>query len=432
MSLVRTSLLNGIAVVVKIGSALVLNKVLAIYVGPAGYAMIGQFQNVVSIVVSLAGGVMGTGVTKATAEHFDDETAQHRVWRTAVKFSILASLLSGAALLLFANRLALWLLDDASMSSIFVWLAVTLPAMAANNMLMAILNGKKEVGIYVMANIFGSVVSLVVTGILAFTAGLYGALVAFTINPALVLLSTAAVVARRDWFRPRFLWGEINRSALRGLAGFGLMGLTSGLAVPFSFMLIRDNLASHMGLTAAGYWQASWKISEIYLMLITTTLSVYYLPRLAEIKCARELKGEIFKIYRLVLPIVVAGALAIYGLRDLIIRTLFTPEFSPMRDLFGWQLTGDVIKVAAWVLAYVMLGRAMVKMYIASEILFAALLVFLSWVFVKIFGTVGISMAYALNYAIYLVAMALMTRGVLNTMKQVPVSPARIALEDGA
>ncbi len=64
MSLVKTSLLNGIAVIVKMLSALMLNKVLAIYVGPSGYAIIGQFQNVASILVSFSGGVLATGVTK--------------------------------------------------------------------------------------------------------------------------------------------------------------------------------------------------------------------------------------------------------------------------------------------------------------------------------------------------------------------------------
>jgi hypothetical protein len=41
MSLVKTSLLKGIAVAVKVASALVLNKILAIYVCPAGYVIIG-------------------------------------------------------------------------------------------------------------------------------------------------------------------------------------------------------------------------------------------------------------------------------------------------------------------------------------------------------------------------------------------------------
>lgn len=419
MSLVKTSLLNGIAVAVKVASALVLNKILAVYVGPSGYAIIGQFQNAVSILVSFAGGVMATGVTKATAQHFDDEAKQHAVWQTAIRFSLGASLVAAVSLLFIGNSLAQWLLHRADMSSVFVWLALALPAMAANNLLLAIVNGKKEVGIYVIANIIGSFLSILMIGLLAYYFGLYGALVAFTINPAIVLLSTATMIARRDWFKVKFLWGQMNRPALRQLSGFGLMGLTSALTMPVTFMLIRDHLTTNLGLTAAGYWQASWKISEIYLMLVTTTLSVYYLPRLAEIRTASELKTEIIKIYRFVMPIVAVGAVTIYLLRDFIIHVLFTPSFLPMRELFPWQLVGDVIKIGSWILAYIMLGRAMVKFFVLTEIAFSILFFLLSWLLVNSFGLVGVSMAYAINYCCYWAVMGYLVR---NEMRQMEVA----------
>ena len=408
MNLVKTSLLNGIAVAVKVASALLLNKVLAIYVGPAGYAVIGQFQNAVSVVVSLAGGVVATGVTKMTAQHFDDKPKQHAVWQTAIRFSLGASVMAAVSLLLIGDSLAQWLLHRADMSSVFVWLALTLPALATNNLLLAIVNGKKEVGIYVTANIIGSVLSILVTGSLAFNFGLYGTLVAFTINPAIVLLSTAAIVARRNWFKARFLWGQVNRPILRELSGFGLMGLTSALMAPFTHILIRNQLTTNLGLAPAGYWQASWKISEIYLMLVTTTLSVYYLPRLAEIRNATELKAEILKVYRFVMPVVMAGAATIYLLRDFIIHTLFTPDFLPMRELFPWQLAGDVIKIGSWILAYIMLGRAMVKSFVMTEIFFSISFFLLSWLFVSIFGLVGVPTAYATNYSVYWALMAIL------------------------
>lgn len=416
MTLVKTSLLNGIAVAVKVASALVLNKILAVYVGPAGYAIIGQFQNAVSIVVNLAGGLLVTGVTKATAQHFDDEARQYAVWQTAIRFSLGASLIAGVALLFAGDWLSARLLHRADMFSVFVWLALALPAMAANNLLLAIVNGKKEVGIYVTANIIGSLISMLVTGLLAYNFGLHGALVAFTINPAIVLLSTAIMITRRDWFKARLLWGQMNRPALRELSGFGLMGLTSALTVPISYMIIRDHLATNLGLAAAGYWQASWKISEIYLMLVTTTLSVYYLPRLAEIRTAPALKTEIIKVYRFVMPIVAVGAVTIYILRDFIIHVLFTPDFLPMRELFPWQLAGDVIKIGSWILAYIMLGRAMVRYFVITEIVFSILFVLLSWLLVGIFGLVGVAMAYATNYSLYWICMWFLVRNEVRNM----------------
>ena len=289
MSLVKTSLLNGIAVAVRVASSLVLNKILAVYVGPAGYAVIGQFQNMASIITSLAGSLLATGVTKITAQHFDDLEKQRRVWKTAIRYSLAASLLAGLVLLLLGNSLSERLLHRSDMGSVFVWLALSLPALTLNNLLLAVINGKKEIGIYVISNIVGSLLGLIVTGVLISYYALYGALVAFTINPALVLLTTAWLVRQRDWFKPSNFIGAMDKVAIKELAGFGLMGLVSALAGPIIFILIRDHLSNSFGLANAGYWQATTKISDTYLMLMVSTLSVYYLPRLGEIRKADEL-----------------------------------------------------------------------------------------------------------------------------------------------
>jgi PST family polysaccharide transporter len=182
-------------------------------------------------------------------------------------------------------------------------------------------------------------------------------------------------------------------------------------------MLIRDHLSSHLDLASAGYWQASWKVSEIYLMLVTTTLSVYYLPRLAEIRTATDLRVEIMKVYRFVMPVVTVGAITIFVLRDFIINTLFTSDFLPMRELFTWQLTGDVIKIGSWILAYIMLGRAMVKVFVITEISFSISFVLISWALIEMYGLVGVSMAYVINYLLYWICMGYLVRHEMRKMK---------------
>lgn len=416
MSLIKTSFLNGIAVAVKVATAMLLNKILAVYVGPVGYAALGQFQNALAVAASLAGGVMASGVTKGTAEHFDDEARQHAVWQTAVKLTLVATAIASATFLLAGPWLSELLLQRFDMSSVFVWAGLALPAIAANNLLLAIINGKKEVGIYVAANIIGSLTSLCVVGLLTNAWGLYGALLALAISPAVLLLGTGALISRLSWFKVKFLWGKTHSTMLRELSGFGLMGLTSALAAPLTYMLIRNHLSISLDLSAAGYWQASWKISELYLMLVTTTLSVYYLPRLAEIKTAHDMKSEILKVYSLVLPVVVVGAGVIYVLRDFIVEILFSPDFGPMRELFLWQLTGDVLKIGSWVLSFIMLGRAMVKAFVLTELAFSLSFYLLTIMMTSRFGLSGVSMAYAINYFIYWAVMAYLVKHVMRRM----------------
>ncbi|MET0321656.1 MAG: O-antigen translocase [Duganella sp.] len=417
MSLIRSSLLNGIAVAVKVGAAMLLNKVLAVYVGPSGYAVIGQFQNALAVALSLGGGVMGPGVTKGTAQHFDNRAQQHAVWQTALKLTLSATLVASIIFIVAHQWLSGKLLERADMGSVFIGLGLALPAIALNNLLLAIINGKKDVATYVSANIAGSLLSLIVVAALTYLWGLYGALLAIAISPAAALLATGALVARRDWFKLTSLWGKIDRPTVRELSGFGLMGLTSAIMAPLSYMFIRNHLSAALGLDAAGYWQASWKISEIYLMLVTLTLSMYYLPRLAEIKTRAELGKEIRKVYSVVLPTVVIAALVMYVLRDFITERLFSRDFAPMRDLFFWQLTGDVLKIGSWILSYIMLGRAMVRTFVATEVIFAVSFYLLTVAFVATYGLQGVAMAYAANYLVYWIVMAILVKNEMKRME---------------
>lgn len=172
MTLIRTSALNALAVATRMLTLLGLNKILAFYVGPTGYAALGQFQNAVQMLTSLASGSINVGVTKFTAEYHKDESYQQRVWMTAGTIALVGSLVTVFVILGMKGHLATWFLKDETYSSIFVWFSAALVFLSFNSLLLAILNGKKDIYRYVVANITGSVFSLVITTILVVKWGL--------------------------------------------------------------------------------------------------------------------------------------------------------------------------------------------------------------------------------------------------------------------
>lgn len=415
MNLLKTSALNGIAVLIKTATMFILNKVLAIYVGPSGYAVIGQFQNFIQIVTSFAGGAINTAVIKYTAEYYEDESRQRAIWRTAGSIVFLFSIIIAFLILIFQRQLSVYIFQTDEFQSVFVWFAVFLLFFNFNALFLAILNGKKEILKLVIANIVGSLFSLAITGILAFKFGLYGALVALSIYQSTAFLTTLLLCYKADWFRFKYLFGKIEPNITRKFAGFALMALTSALCIPLSQIAIRTYMTGEFGIEYAGYWEAMIRLSGAYLMLVTTTLSVYYLPRLSELSAISDIKKEVYLGYKVIFPVALLGALLVYLLRDWIIGLLFTDEFLPMRDLFLWQMIGDSLKVGSWILAYLMLSKAMTKLFIITEILFASTLVGLTYIFTKIFGFEGVSIAYLINYALYWIVMSLF---VFRTLKR--------------
>jgi PST family polysaccharide transporter len=408
MTLIRTSLLNSIAVGVRILTTLILNKIFAVYVGPAGYAVIGQFQNFVNMLVALASGAVNTGVTKYTAEYYDDEARQVSVWRTAGTIALVGSIGTGLLIALLQRFLAGWILKDPAFAGVFVWLGAGLVLFTLNGLLLAILNGKKEVNRYVVANIAGSLVGLGITGGLAVWRGLYGALVALAINQSIVFAVTLALCWRTPWFHLRNLAGRVEPTALKSLGRFSLMAVAAAACAPAATMVIRSHLGATFGMAAAGQWEALTRLSGLYLLVVTNPLTIYYLPRISEIRDPAELRLEIRKAYRFLLPVAVASAIALYLLRDLIVVTLFTAKFAPMRDLFAWQMAGDVVKTAGFLLTYVLLGKAMVTAYVTTEIVFAATWVGLVWLMTGWFGLQGAQIAYFVNYVLYWGVMAVL------------------------
>lgn len=413
MTLIKTSLLNGIAVVIKMLTMLGLNKILAIYVGPAGYAAIGNFQNAAQMITTFASGAINTGVVKYTAEYHDDEEKQRQVWRTAGTIAVLGSVITGIGVAVFSKQIAQWFLQDESYNTVFIWFSVTLVFFIFNTLLLAILNGKKEIHRYIIANIAGSLFALAVTSVLAVQFGLHGALTALAIHPSFAFVVTLYLCYKADWFKFSYLFGRLDKQVVLNLSKYTAMALTSAACVPVSHILIRTHLADTLGMDAAGYWEAMWRLSAAYLMLVTTTLSLYYLPKLSELKDPKEIKAEILQGYKIILPVAAACGLVIYLLRDFIIGVLFTSDFIPMRDLFAWQMVGDTLKIGSWILAYLMLGKAMTKLFISTEIIFAANFYGLTVMLTNLYGLEGVTIAHAVNYAVYWVMMAVLIGNVV-------------------
>ncbi|MCO8091483.1 O-antigen translocase [Acinetobacter pseudolwoffii] len=406
MNLLQTSVLNGVAVLIKTITLFVLNKILAVYLGPTGYAALGQFQNFIQMVTTFAGSAINTAVIKYTAEYHEDESKQRAIWKTAGSIVFVFSLMFAFLILIFQRQLSLYIFHTLEYQTVFVWFAVFLLFFNFNTLFLAILNGKKEILKLVLANIAGSLFALIVTSILAIKLHLYGALIALSIYQSIAFIVTLFLCYRADWFKFSSLFGKIDLEITKKLSSFIWMALVSAICVPLSQILIRAYLSQEFGLAYAGYWEAMIRLSTVYLMLVTTTLGVYYLPRLSELKMIDEIKKEVYLGYKFLFPLAVAGGVVIFVLRDLIINVLFSPSFAPMQSLFFWQMMGDALKIGSWILAYLMLSKAMTKLYISTEIIFTLSLIALTYVCTQLFGFEGVSIAYLINYGMYWVVIS--------------------------
>jgi PST family polysaccharide transporter len=183
--------------------------------------------------------------------------------------------------------------------------------------------------------------------------------------------------------------------------------------VPVSQLFIRNFVMTRISPVAAGYWQGVVKLSDMYMGVITSSLALYYLPRLSEIKEINELRKEIFLGYSILMPLMIILGLTIFFLRDFITHTLYAPSFGPMRELFPFQLLGDFFKIASWLLAFLMLAKAKGKMFIITEVIFSLSYLIFSLLFIENYGIVGATYSYCLNYFLYFILFVFLFRNVI-------------------
>lgn len=414
MTLIKTSVLSAISTIIKVIAGFVSIKVVAVYVGPSGLALMGQMQNFISMMSSVASAGVNSGVVKYTAEHYEDEQIKQKIWSSALKISLVLIIPMAIGIIFLADFISMQLLNTAEYSSIFIVFAITVIFFVLNGLLTSILNGQKEIKKLTILNIVGSLFGLAVTILLVTQYELYGALIAGIVSQSIVFFITLAFVLKSSWFKLSMFLGSMDKEYRNKLLKYSLMTITYIITSSLSQIYIRHYLGANIGWDEAGYWQAIWRISETYLMLITTTLTIYYLPKLSSIQDKVELRKELLYGYKIIMPIVIVMALGIYIFRDFIISILFSEAFSPMAQLFFYQLIGDVIKIAAWLLGFIMVAKAMTRLSIFSEIFFACSFVGFVVLFVNIYGLIGVTIAFMVNYLIYMIFLYFSLRGYLS------------------
>ncbi|EOR5933513.1 O181 family O-antigen flippase, partial [Escherichia coli] len=389
--------------------ALIINKVISIFIGPSGIALIGQFQNLIQMTNTLSQGGILSGVTKYTAEYNKHSPENlENLWGTALRIITFLSIIIGLLLFFFAGTLSSYLFSTQGYSVFIQLLGCVTIFTSVNNYALAILNGLKKIKLYVLVNIYQSIISLILSILFVILYSLKGAFLALILNQSVVFITLLFVFYKNSkLINIKKIIRHMSNEEVKKLFSFSLMALTSAIVGPVSLMLIRNYIQGNISINASGYWQSMWYISSMYLLVVTTTLSIYYLPRLSELVSNDDLKIELIKGIKIIVPLVVAASLTVYLLRDFIISLLFTSEFLSMRNLFQWQVCGDVLKITAWLFSYVLIAKAQSKIFIILEVINFSLFTALSIFMIHIYGLIGGSYGYFLSNLIYLILVSI-------------------------
>nr|WP_255710705.1 O-antigen translocase [Flavobacterium sp. K77] len=406
--------LNSLSVFVKIISGLITSKLLAVFVGPSGMGLVGNFRVFFSALEGISTLGFQNGVVKYTAENENDSFYLKKMAFTVSFTLMLVSIIIGVTLFCFASYWnAVVFGSSVRYDFVFKVVALSLPWYVLSLIWVAVANGlgyyKRVLGVAIA----GNSASILLTVYLIYQFKTTGAVLLVALVPAVWFLVTMLLMPKVVQIGTLFSMRYFDFKILKSLSSYSIMALFAAVASPFVYLIIRKEIVLSLGLEQAGYWETMVRIASYYMLFVTSIVSIYYFPKLAQAKSTTDSKLIFRNFYQTILPVFIVMVIVIFLCRDFIIQFLFAPSFKPVDDLFFLQLLGDIFKVAALILGYQFFAKKHTVAFLVSEFLSLLFLYLSSYFLMNIYGLKGVVMAQALDNFLYFVVLLTYFRKIL-------------------
>ncbi|MDQ1228602.1 O-antigen translocase [Sphingomonas sp. SORGH_AS_0879] len=375
-------------------------KFIAVIVGPAGLGLLGNLMSVATIMTVFAGGGIMNGITKYVAEYHSDLARLTKFLGSATLFGLVASAIVMVATLVAARPLASILFGHGGMAWIIPLVGVAHFLCFVGGAVVATVNGQRRPVDFAIITVAGYLGAVPVAFGLIRLGGVAGAAVALLAVAASTAIPAVIIAYRRGLLalaRPRMERGDIRR-----LLRYTGISAISAIAFPMTEIIIRTQLTGHLDIASTGIWQGLTRLSGAIMGFYTVFLATSHMPRLSAISDRRQAGAAVVRALRIVGPTFAGCAALVYLARPIIVPLLFSDAFQPMEKVLGWQLLGDTLRVCSYVVGFLGIAKAALKIHIIAELTQCGLyLLFTLLALHAGYGLREVAQAYALTYGIY-------------------------------
>ncbi|WP_277602634.1 O-antigen translocase, partial [Citrobacter freundii] len=345
-----------------------ISKVVAVYTGPAGMAGLGQLQNLVTFINGFVSSQVSQGINRYSSEYKGDFNKAKYYWRASLQLSVIACAIIICIGGVFSQSISSFLFTTKEFYWIIILALAVVPLNVINNIFLGVLNGLGDHYRFFLASGCAIVSSVISMSILVYFLGMKGALIAAALNNAVAGLWLVFIVYKSPWFKKDFWIGRTTSFHLGEMRNYFFMGVIGALTGPISLIIVRTILTKEYSVDYAGYWQSVSKLSEAYLAVLTTALTVYYFPKTAAAKTVNEYISVLRSGCIIVVPFAIVFAASIFIGKEYILKILFSHDFIRAKPLFLFQNIGDVFRISSWLFATILLAKGYFRINAILEI----------------------------------------------------------------
>ena len=407
--------LNSFSVVVSFVLGIFSSKIISVFLGTSGMALMGSFKNFSGMLKSVATLGISNAVVKLFVENKEDKEELSIIYSTFFWLFLGIATLLCVGVVLTAPMLSNFLFYSNQYATPLRFFGLFLPLMVINSFWLAIYNGLEKYKSIILIQVISNVVLFGTTAFLIVENNIEGGLLSVAVGECLMVGVTFVFVRKDKQYFQFQLQKILNVKYLKIIQKFGFMALLSAVVVPATLMIIRNTIVKYYTIEEAGLWDAINRLSGFYMMFFSSGLSLYYMPKLASIHTESEFKNELKEYYKIFVPLFLVMLVVLYLAKSMILKVAFTEEFSKINDLLIWQLMGDFFRIMTLAFGFQVLVKTMMKRYFLIEMIFNGTYLFLALYLLPTFGIKGALQAYCGANILSFLVILLMFRKLFST-----------------
>lgn len=409
-NLIKVLSLNSISVAISLVLGVFSTRIISVYLGTSGMALLGSFRNFTSMIKSISTLGINNSVIKLFVENKDDESEISTIYSTFFWLFLSLSIILSCSILLFSEYISILLFYSNNYSVYIIFFALLLPFIVINTFWLAIYNSMQQFKKIVIIQIISNVFIFLLTAVLIWKNKLSGGLSAIAISEFLMVFITYFFVRKDKEFFKFKINKIISKRHLFTIKKFSIMALLSAVIIPLNLLLIRNTIVANYSLEQAGIWDAVNRLSGFYMIFFSSGLSLYYMPKLASINSDSEFLHELKNYFALFVPLFLLMIIVLFLLKEVVINIAFTAEFASIKNILIWQLLGDFFRIMTLAFGFQIVVKTMITKYLIVEIVFNLSYYLLSNYLIQFYSVEGVLQAYFYSSLIVFILVLFMFR----------------------
>lgn len=396
---VRVASFSILSSLLKLGITIIIGKVIASSTGLVGFVYFGQANNVLAIVYAFLSLGLTNAIIKYTSIYAAEKDHLNEYLGTSVYLVLASNLVLGLPILLFSRTISEFVFASSDYYWFFMMLLVLMPFYSIGQIFISYLNGKKDFNKILKLNLAISLFTGLISIALVWLFGVFGVFFSLAFN--LIFYFLIPFVWANSSLNEHSFKPHLSRGKVKVLFSFSLMFIAGASVLPISQFFQRSFLLNHLSELDAGLWESLNRISMLISLLVSSVLSMYLLPKLANLNTRFEISPLIKRIAFYIASASFFGFSIFWLIRDEIVLVLYTKEFLRISDVLHIQFVGDFFRLGSLVFAYLLIAKEKIVYYLSGEIGIGVLLVLLTKLLVIPLGFEGAIYSYSICYFIY-------------------------------